>query len=156
MTKINSTVLAGLCIGFATSSFAQARDYLPYDAAAGGIAACVAMAKETNANVAIVIIDRADQIVAAARMDEILPAAYEGAHLKAYSALNFYQPSGDIGAIMEAIPAFKDIPGIVTIPGGHPIFSVNGTIIGAVGVAGFPDVQTDAECAQRALEQIAG
>lgn len=153
---MNTLSLASLFVCAATSSIAQSRDYLPYDAAANGVAACVSMAKQANANVAIVIIDRADQIVAAARMDEILPAAYDGAQLKAYSALNFYQPSGDIGAIMDAVPAFKDIPRIVTIPGGQPIFSANGTIIGAVGVAGFPDAQTDAECAQRVLEQIAG
>jgi uncharacterized protein GlcG (DUF336 family) len=139
----------------ATSSFAQSRDYMAYDAAATGIAACVAMAKDAEANAAIIVIDRADQIVAAARMDEILPAAYEGAALKAYSALNFFQPSGDIGPIMEAVPAFRDIPRIVTIPGGQPIFSANGTLIGAVGVAGFPDAQTDADCALRVVEETA-
>ena len=155
MRPFKTPNLAGVIAFAATSSFAQSPDYLPYEATSGGVAACVAMARDANASVAVVVIDRADQIIAAARIDEVLPAAYEGAHLKAYSALNFYQPSGDIGPIMEAIPAFKDIPRIVTIPGGQPVFSSNGALVGAVGVAGFPDAQPDADCAQRVVEQIA-
>ncbi len=123
------------------------RDFLPYTRVATGVSACIDMAVKANANVAIVVIDRADQIIASARMDDVLPAAYEGANLKAYSALNFFQPSGDIAPVMEAFPAFRKIPRIVTIPGGHPVFSSNKMLIGAVGVAGFPDAQQDAACA---------
>ena len=105
------------------------------------------MAKEAGANVGIVVIDTANQSLATARMDGVLPAAYEAAGLKAYTALNFFQASGDVEAILAQVPAFGKIPDILPVPGGLPVFSTNGQISGAVGVAGFPSPADDAACA---------
>ena len=155
-TKISTMVGLIICgLISSTSVLSNSRDFLPYKQAVLGVSACIDMAIEAKANVAIVVIDRADQIIASARMDEVLPAAYEGAGLKAYSALNFFQPSGSIAPIMESFPAFKDIPRIVTIPGGHPVFSSNNALIGSVGVAGFPNAQQDAACALLAVTTMA-
>lgn len=149
-----SYVLAAILTFAGSVATAQSRNYLSYTSAADGVAACVDMAQSGGAGVAITVIDTANQTIVTARLDNVLPAAFEASEMKAYTALNFFQNSGDVAAILDQTPNFKDIPGLLAVPGGQPIFGPSGSIIGAIGVAGFPSPNDDAACAARAVETI--
>ncbi len=139
-------------LGLANVSAAQSRAYLPHAAAQAGLAACLALAAENQWAMSIVIIDRGEDVVAALRMDDALPASYKGASLKANTALSWGLPTGEVNAIMEKVPFFKQFPGILGIPGGAPIMRYD-TLIGGVGVAGSsPD--NDAACAAAAASAM--
>jgi len=155
MNKIASTLLSALAISSVSLSVhaESMRPYLTSDQALKGIQACQELARSNNWNMAVVIIDRGEDIVASFRMDEALPAAYKGATLKAQTALSWSMPTEKVGEFTEQRPEFKQFPGLLTIGGGEPVFSADGKLIGAVGVAGGY-VEHDQKCAQAVLTAI--
>ncbi|MRI34497.1 heme-binding protein [Endozoicomonas sp. OPT23] len=152
MKKI--TALCGsLVLSVLAASAAQAEETRPYLTSANalkGIQACQTLAASKGWNMAMVIVDRGDDVVASFRMDEALPAAYTGATLKAGSSLSWGMPSGDIANITNKKPEFKAFPGLLTVGGGEPLFSKSGKLMGAIGVAGGY-VEHDQECAKAAV-----
>ena len=129
------------------------RPYLSLDAAGKGMSACVALARENEWNVSIVIIDRGEDVVASARMDDALPASYKAATLKANTSLEWGTPSEDVNTVLEEMPVFRQYPATLAIAGGLPIIIGEDTTVGAIGVAGA-SVEDDATCARTALEAM--
>ena len=151
-----TTLLVSALTAAVISSAANAesvRPYLQSDQALRGIQACQSLAKEKSWNIAVVIVDRGLDVVASFRMDEALPSAYTGATLKAETALSWSTSTDKVAEITTAKPEFKQFPGLLPIGGGEPIFSKNGTLIGAVGVAGGY-VEHDQECAKAVVSAI--
>ena len=155
MIKIATALLStALVSSISLSSNADSlRSYLPSEKALKGILACQSLAKSNNWNMAVVIIDRGENIKASFRMDEALPSAYKGAMLKAMTALSWSMSTERVGEFTEQNPQFKQFPGLLTIGGGEPIFSMDGKLIGAVGVAGSY-VEHDQKCAKAVLSAI--
>ena len=152
MHKLFAAAVALTLWGVAGSAPADSRPYLTHDQAMRAMSACLALAAKNGWNMSIVVIDRGEDVVASSRMDGALPASYKGAGLKANTALSWAQPTGEVNAILEQAPMFKQFPGILGIPGGAPLFAGK-TLIGGVGVAGSsPD--NDAKCAAVAAEAI--
>ncbi|MGH0003261.1 GlcG/HbpS family heme-binding protein [Pseudovibrio ascidiaceicola] len=129
------------------------RPYLSLDAAGKGVSACVALAKENGWNMSIVILDRGEDVVASARMDEALPASYKGATLKANTSLSWGMPTEQVNEVLEKAPVFKQFPGILGIAGGLPIIVGESALVGAIGVAGS-SMENDAACAKAAVEAM--
>jgi len=154
---LNKTALfTSLALTATLSTFAAAEDNRPYlttTKAMKGLQACQALAGENNWNMAVVIVDRGEDIKVSMRMDNALPAAYTGATLKAITALSWSMPTHKVAEIAEKKPEFKLFPGIFPIGGGEPIFSESGKLIGAIGVAGGY-VEHDQACAKAAVEAI--
>ncbi len=87
----------------------------------------------------IAIVDAGGNLKAFARMDNAWLGSIDIAIKKARTARSFDMPTGDIGALSQPGKPLFNIEhsnnGLITFPGGVPI-SVNGTIIGAIGVSG--------------------
>ena len=155
MRKISTIIAAGL---FTAAIAGQAvadntRAYLPSGKALQGVQACIDLAKKNNWNMAIVVVDRGEDVIASYRMDEALPGAYTGATLKATTSLSWSMPTGKVLEFTKDNPHFNQFPGLLPIGGGEPIFSKSKKLIGAVGVAGGY-VAHDEECARAVIKAI--
>ena len=90
------------------------------------------------------------------RSDGSRPHIYEVAYEKAYTAMSFQRPSGqladdlangNIGRTQQA-----DFPNTVLLAGGLPIV-INDETVGGVGVAGLPGPQSE-QCAQAGIDAV--
>jgi uncharacterized protein GlcG (DUF336 family) len=109
-----------------------------------------AEAKKNGWNVAIAVVDASGGLILFHKLDETQPGSIAVAQGKARAAALFKRPSK---AMEEAITggkqAFLTIEGIVPMQGGLPV-TVEGKIIGAVGVSGVTSAQ-DEQVAQAAI-----
>ena len=151
---MKKTIVA-LAALLATTSISQAdtRDFLTYEKAAKGVAACVELANKNKWAMSVVILDRSADILSSARMSNALQPSYVGANLKASSAVSWSMPTGDIEKFIADKPQFRAFPGLLTIDGGLPVFSKNKQLIGGVGVAGSSPIN-DKACAQAAIKAM--
>jgi uncharacterized protein GlcG (DUF336 family) len=99
-----------------------------------GISAC-----ETNGiKAAIVVVDLAGNIVAAARLNGATYLSYNMAHLKAKTSAGFAMPTSSMAERMTdplIVAALAKDPNVVLLGGGHPVRH-NGVLVGGVGIAG--------------------
>ncbi|MCL6269434.1 heme-binding protein [Sansalvadorimonas sp. 2012CJ34-2] len=155
MNKIIKIVASCLFAASVASSVSaeETRPYLPSATALKGVQACQTLATKNNWNMAIVIVDRGENVLASLRMDDALPGAYTGATLKATTALSWSTSTGNVLEFTKKNPQFNQFPGLLPIGGGEPIFSESGKLIGAVGVAGGY-VEHDEECAKAVVAKI--
>src|ERR1700726_3208867 len=102
-------------------------------------------AQQRNAPSAIAVVDPAGDLLAFQRMDGVRPASADLAIEKARTAARLQRPTAEIeDNINQGRTAFVTA-GIAALRGGVPI-SVNGKVVGAVGVAGL-NKETDAAIA---------
>jgi glc operon protein GlcG len=105
-------------------------------------------AQQRNAPSAIAVVDPAGDLLAFQRMDGVRPASAELAIEKARTAARLQRPTEEIeDNINRGRTAFVTA-GIAALRGGVPI-RVNGSVVGAVGVAGLSK-ETDTEIANTA------
>jgi uncharacterized protein GlcG (DUF336 family) len=112
---------------------------------------------------AIVVVDRAGQVIASSRMDGLHPRYVKAAHRKAYTGAIFERsPRGmnDMWTRQEGEghrgPSDWNDSMLTTMPGGFCILNDDGgraEVVGGIGVAGTdqPDEVTVAEAALKAL-----
>ena len=111
-----------------------------------------AMARQRQAPSAIAIVDPAGDLLAFQRMDGTRAASAELAIAKARTAARLQRPTSETeDNINQGRTAFVTA-GIMSLRGGMPI-SVNGEVVGAVGIAG-KSKDTDTEIAKAAAEAI--
>jgi glc operon protein GlcG len=141
---VRRLILAGLVIGGA--GFAQA-PLMDAKSAQAIVAGCAAHAAAKGQSQAIATVDRGGGIVAALRMDRVGagPMTFAIRKAEAVAAWGFATAGMAQGA--RDVPGFANAPGVVTVPGGVPVFAADGrTRIGAVGVSG-EDPADDVACA---------
>jgi len=118
--------------------------------------AAVAKAREIGVSENVVILDDGGNLKAFGRMDGAPLPIIEMAQNKAYTALlgvstqdffNFIQTDP---SLLAGVPTLSRI---AAWGGGLPI-TVNGEIVGAIGVSGAPTVQNDIDCARAALALV--
>src|SRR3989449_6143756 len=99
----------------------------------------------------IAVVDAGGNLKAFARMDGAWLGSIDIAQKKARTARYFDMNSGDIGKLSQPGGPLYQIEvsnhGLITFPGGVPIKTSDGTIIGAVGVSGST-VDNDHACAE--------
>ncbi len=102
--------------------------------------AAKAKAAEINTNMDIAVVDFGGNLKAFLRMDGAWLGSIDIAIKKARTARFFDMPTGEIGKLSQpGGPLFQiehSNGGLITFPGGVPIKSSDGTVIGAVGVSG--------------------
>ena len=117
------------------------------------VAAAVAKAEEIGVSENVVILDDGGNLKAFGRMDGAPLPTIEMAQNKAYTALlgvstqeffNFIQSDP---SLLAGIPTLSRM---AAWGGGFPI-TVNGEVVGAIGISGAPAVQNDIDCATAAL-----
>jgi uncharacterized protein GlcG (DUF336 family) len=120
------------------------------------VAAAVAKAREIGVSENVVILDDGGNLKAFGRMDGAPIPTIEMAQNKAYTALlgvstqeffNFIQTDP---SLLAGIPTLSRI---AASGGGFPV-TVNGEVVGAIGVSGAPAVQNDIDCARAALALV--
>ena len=118
--------------------------------------AAVAKAREIGVSENVAILDEGGNLKAFSRMDGAPIPTIEMAQNKAYTALlgvstqeffNFIQ--GD-PSLLAGIPTLARM---AAWGGGFPV-TVNGEVVGAIGVSGAPAVQNDVDCASAALALV--
>ncbi|RVU31065.1 GlcG/HbpS family heme-binding protein [Neptunomonas marina] len=149
MRFLTSSTLA-LLLMTTSHSYAESRPFLTAADALNGLQGCYKMAEKNGWNLAITIIDRGANTVSSLRMDNALSAASTGAELKAQTALAWGSSTSRVAEIVKKKPEFNQFPGLLPIAGGEPITAPDGTLIGAVGVAGGLTLH-DQECAKAAV-----
>jgi uncharacterized protein GlcG (DUF336 family) len=124
-----------------------ARPTLDYASAATIRDACVGWAKQHGLKMAIVVLEPHGMPVTLAHMDGASAAAGEIAQWKAVSTAKFGRKTADIAAMNP--PA--GMPSVATLQGGVPIYTVEGALLGGVGVSGGPPASDEA-CATAGIE----
>ncbi len=88
----------------------------------------------------ICVVDAGGNLKAFARMDGAWLGSIDIAIKKARTARFFDMPTGDIGGLSQPGGALYNIEhsngGLITFPGGLPLKTGDGTVIGAIGVSG--------------------
>src|SRR5215211_5252112 len=104
------------------------------------IQSAVEKSMELGLKMNIAIVDGGANLVAFARMDGAWLGSIDIAIKKAKTARFFDMPTGDIGKLSQPGGPLYGIEvsnqGLITFPGGVPLKTSDGTIIGAIGVSG--------------------
>ena len=115
-------------------------------------------AEESDFALAIAVVGSSGELIAAFEMHGIGPAAAMLALDKAYTAANLEVATHQLGGAastraLKAAPEAFQHERLVEQAGGYP--AMNGDqVIGAIGVAGTPGVQTDLQCCLAALAEL--
>lgn len=131
-----------------TALFAKAQAFKPVlsaETAAAIIKGAVAYADSNRLGMAVAVYDVGGQLIAFYKMDGASAGAAEVARWKGRSAALYQFPTSE-----TAKWKVPEAPGIATVPGGLPIRTKDGMVIGGVGVSGAA-AETDAKCAAAGL-----
>lgn len=131
---------------------AQAQATLDAPTASRMIEGCVAHSKARGQSHAIAIYDAGGHPVALLRMDGNASGIMAFAMQKAAAVAHWRFSTAQMETSAKATPGFANAPHVVTVPGGIPVYSTDGTtFIGAVGVSG-ESAQDDTACAEAAVK----
>ena len=108
--------------------------------ALAAVNAAMAKAKAIDTKMDIAVVDAGSNLKAFARMDDAWQGSIDIAIKKARTARFFDMATGDIGELSQPGGPLYGIEhsngGLITFPGGVPIETADGAIIGAIGVSG--------------------
>ncbi|MFG3703941.1 heme-binding protein [Micromonospora sp. NPDC047670] len=131
----------------AAQSHVVANPSLNLDAALRAAEATVKAAEKGGHRVTVVVLDRSGTVQVQLKGDGAGPQTAESAHRKAFTAVSFGQPTSALaGRVTGAGATLRDIPGTLFLGGGVPV-SVDGQVVGAIGVGGAPSGDLDAQYA---------
>ena len=116
----------------------------------------IATCKANGYNVSAHVIGRNGEVIVAMRGDGTGPHTLENSFKKAYTAKAFRRSSGDYGdSIKDNFTAGGlHLSNIVTARGALPI-TVDGEVVGAIGVSGAPGGEKDEVCAKSGIDKVA-
>ena len=119
--------------------------------------AAVEKAQQINTKMDIAVVDAGGNLKSFARMDGAWLGSIDISIKKAKTARFFDMPSGEIGKLSQPGGPLYQIEvsngGLISFPGGIPIKTADGTIIGAIGVSGST-VDNDHTVAQAGADAI--
>jgi uncharacterized protein GlcG (DUF336 family) len=169
----SAVALAAILAG--TWAWAQEKAQTQIGAAAGGqattqpvkdisldqaqkvIEAAAKQAAELKIKEDIAVVDAGGNLKAFVRMDGAWLGSIDIAIKKAKTSRYFDMPTGDVGKLSQPGGPLYMIEisnhGLITFPGGMPIKTTDGTIIGAIGCSGST-VDNDLKCAQAGVAVI--
>lgn len=102
--------------------------------------AALKKAEQTNTKMDIAVVDAGGNLKAFARMDGAWLGSIDIAQKKARTARYFDMPTGEIGKLSQPGGPLYNIEhsngGLITFPGGLPLKTADGKVIGAIGVSG--------------------
>ena len=119
--------------------------------AMAAINAAVKESENINVKMCIAVVDVGANLVAFVRMDNAFLGSVDISIKKAKTATMFDRPTGDLGNSSQPGGLLYNIEhsnqGLITFPGGLPIYNNNGTLIGGIGVSGSA-VENDHQVAE--------
>src|SRR5262247_1348744 len=96
------------------------------------VESCAAHAKAKGQSHAIVVVDAGGHVVASLRMDGNAYGIAEFAQQKAEAVAAWRFSTEQMRGAAQETPGFGSAPHVSTVPGGVPVFSLQGDFIGAV------------------------
>lgn len=124
---------------------------LPHDTAAAVLAAALDHATRAGTPSSVAVVDAGRNLVSFARQDDAILASIEVAPAKAYTACSLRLSTSDLAGAVQPGGPFYGLaagPGLPYIPfGGGRVLTVDGVVVGAIGVAGGTPEQDDAVAA---------
>lgn len=115
-------------------------DEITMDTAQSALDAAAKKAVELNTAMNIAVVDSGLNLKAFLRMDGAWLGSIDIAIKKACTARSFDMPTGELGKLSQPGGPLFNIEhsngGLITFPGGVPLKSSDGRIIGAIGVSG--------------------
>ena len=125
--------------------------------AQSAVQAAVKKSKELGLKMNIAIVDAGANLLAFGRMEGAWLGSIDISIRKAKTARFFDMNTGEIGKLSQPGGPLYNIEhsngGLITFPGGIPVKSENGEVIGGIGVSGST-VENDHIVAQAGLEAI--
>jgi uncharacterized protein GlcG (DUF336 family) len=115
--------------------------------AQGAVEACT----EKGIQIGVTVVDREGNVQVTLRDTIAAPITASISRMKAYTAANFNAATSALEG--RADSAVGRIDGFVMSAGGVPI-EVGGALVGAVGVSGAPQGETDEACAQAGVDDV--
>ena len=117
--------------------------YITLEAARKMMAAAETEAVKNNWAMAIAIVDAAGNLILFEKLDDTRPGSIAVAMSKARTAANFKRPTKALeDVVTSGRSVFLAIEGLLPLQGGVPV-TVDGKVIGAVGVSGGTAVQDE-------------
>ena len=117
--------------------------YITLEAAKKMMAAAEAEALKNNWTMAIAIVDEAGNMILFEKLDDTQPGSIAVAKSKARTSANFKRPTTALEDLVTGgRTVFLAIEGLLPLQGGVPV-TVDGKVIGAVGVSGGTAVQDE-------------
>lgn len=115
-------------------------DEITLDLAQAIVQAAVARAMEIETKMNVAVLDSGMNLKAFARMDGAWLGSIDIAIKKARTARAFDMPTGELGKFSQPGGALYNIEhsndGLISFPGGIPLTTSDGTVVGAIGVSG--------------------
>lgn len=131
--------------------------HVTYEQAEQALRAAIRKAKELDTRMCIAVVDSGADLKAFLRMDDAWVGSVDIAIKKAKTACFFGMPTGQIGKLSQPGGPLYGIEhsndGLITFPGGVPIVTQDGVLIGAIGVSGS-SVENDHQVAAAGVEVI--
>jgi uncharacterized protein GlcG (DUF336 family) len=107
--------------------------------------------------VSVAVIGREAQIIVQLRGDDSPPHSIENSYRRAYTALTYRRPSGEVEKRVRSDPGdqLTHLEHVMAAQGGLPI-TIGDDTIGAIAVSGSPGGDKDEACAKAGLDKAAG
>ena len=141
-----------LTLAFAASAQLVDKKALTLEAAQKIAAAALVEARANNWNVIIAVVDDGGHLITLNRMETAQYGSIDVAIGKAKTASAFRRPTKVLEDIAKGRPTLATIANAYLLEGGVPI-TVNGQVIGAVGVSGATS-QQDAQVAEAGINSL--
>ena len=143
-----ASLLLGLALGSVTFAQTVERKSLTLDGAKKAISAAIAEARSKNApGAAIAVVDEGGNLIALERLDNTFAAGANISVGKARTAVLFKRPTTFFeDVINQGRTAMATLNDFTPLQGGVPI-TIDGQIVGAIGVSGAASAQQDEELA---------
>ena len=157
MLKLNTALAAAAlaaCTLLAPSAHAQlaTKKALTLEAAKKMAAAAEAEATKNKWNVVIAVVDDGGHLLYLQRIDGTQTGSIEVAIGKARTAMAFKRPTKVFDELAKTRPSILSLGDVALLEGGVPI-TVDGQVIGAVGVSGVTS-QQDAQIAEAGVAAL--
>lgn len=116
--------------------------------------------RKNHRGVAVVVVDKGGEVIAAARMDGMHPRFGKAAHRKSYTAATFERDTAGVIKFWNQQerqghrgPHDWNDPMLTTLPGGYVAIR-GGDVVGGIGVAGGDAQVSDDEFAEVAIKAL--
>ena len=155
------TVSVLLPLGISPTS-ASAKDLpreatLPLSLAMKAASASLEKCSSDGYRVSVAVVDRAGVLKVLLRADGAGPHTPDSSRKKAYTSASLRRPTSEFAALIANKPAAQGLrdmnENILILGGGLPV-TMDGEVVGGIGVGGAPGGQLDEACALAGLKSI--
>ena len=159
--KKSIAALALLATGLATGVQAKttALPTLTEDAALALVSQGLQACSKDGYNVSVAVVDRTGSLKAFGRSELAGPHTIDSAQKKAFTSASMGQPTAQLAKLVTDQPSLqglKDMDSRMLLLGGGVPITVDGQVVGGIGIGGAPDGHLDQACAQSAIKVTMG